>query len=442
MESIKPIFWPDPETSAMPSMDPTREEFNILILYFVPFMLVLFLGLPAWAQPSSTLSLQTAINQALQRAPIIASSKAVLSAAEGNELQAGSFANPEIGFEAENIAGSGDYRGANAAEYTYSLSQKVELGGKRISRRNLAGAERQAIQKDMQAAKLDLIRDVTIAYGNVLVADEKLKLAVERNNLAADVLANVSQRVSAARDPLIYQSQADIALATARLEHQKCQRDLQLAKRKLASYWGSHSLTDNLESAVLTSSTSPESLDVYQSRLSNTPNIQRYEDLLLARTNALQLEKSQNIPDPSFSVGVRDFRETGHQAMVAGMSMPIPVFNRNAGNIARASSEVIQAEQNARQARLDAEQALHEAWLDWQTAYAEATELQNSIIPSAQEALKLSRQGYERGRFSFLEILNAQRTLAEAQEQRLNTLQRQLHAKATVIRLTTPTGDQ
>lgn len=412
------------------------------VLRFTPLLVGLCLCAPAWAQTSPTLSLSSAISQALEGSPVLSSAKASLSAAEGAERQAGAFSNPEIGLEAENLAGSGDYRGTDAAEYTYSISQKVELGGKRTSRRSLAGAERQASQKDMQAAHLDIIRDVTIAYGEVLTAGEKLKLATARESLAKDVLTNVSQRVGAARDPLIYKSQADITLATTRLEHQKAQRDLQLAKRKLASYWGQSALMDGLEGAVLTSVTAPEPLDAYQSKLTNNPNLQRYEDLRSAKAAALQLEKTQSIPDPSFSVGVRDFKESGHQAMVAGISLPIPVFNRNSGGIARAAAEVTQAEQEGKQARLNAEQALHEAWLDWQTAHGEATELQARIIPSAEEALKLSRQGYERGRFSFLEVLNAQRTLAEAQEQRLNALQRQLNAKATVERLTTPTGDQ
>lgn len=412
-------------------------------------LLGLGLCLPTWAEPSPTLSLSSAINQALQGSPALASANASLVAAQGNERQAGAFSNPEIGFEAENLAGSGDYRGTDAAEYTYSISQKVELGGKRTSRRSVATAEREAFSKSAEGTRLDIIRDVTTAYGEVLAEQEKLKLAEARTNLAKDVLANVSQRVGAARDPLIYRNQADVAFATAKLDAQNTQRQLQFAKRKLAAMWGDALLTQPLDSVVLTSATAPEPLDVYQARLASNPDLQRYTDLQSAKEAALRLEKAQNMPDPSFSLGVRDFRETGHQAMVAGVSLPIPVLNRNQGNVARAGAEITQAEQDGRQARLNAEQALHEAWLDWQSAHAEAAELQASIIPSAEEALKLSRQGYERGRFSFLEVLNAQRTLAEAEGQRITALQRQLNAKATVERLTAahtsftiPTGDR
>lgn len=405
---------------------------------------------PAATSPTDVLNLEGAISRAIQGSPALAAAKASLMAADGTLRQAGLLPNPEIGIEAENVAGSGPYRGTDSAEYTYSLSQKVEIGGKRGSRRGVAGAERLATSQSLEATKLDITRDVTMAYGEVLAAGEKLKLVESRENLAKEVLANVGQRVGAARDPLIYKNQAEVSLATTVLERQKAQRDLALAKRKLASFWGDAILTEPLDPAILDATSEPEDLSVYQVRLGDNPDLQRLNAVRGAREAALRLEKAQAVPDPTLSVGLRDFRENREQAMVVGMSLPIPVFDRNQGNVARASADVIQAEQEARKARLEAEQSLHEAWQDWQSAHNEASELQKSIIPSAEEALTLSRQGYERGRFSFLEVLNAQRTLAEAQEQKINAEQRQLNAKATVERLAaakfetqqTPEGDQ
>lgn len=401
---------------------------------------------PTSAPVSDTaiLSLDSAISKALQGSPILAGAQASLSAAQGIERQSALFTNPEIAIEAENLAGSGPYRGADSAEYTYSLSQKVELGGKRSSRRSVAGAERLATTQNLRAVRLDVIRDTTIAYGQALAAAEKLKLVEAREALAKEVFENVNQRVGAARDPLIYRNQAEVALATTTLERQNAQRDVQLAWRKLSALWGEGALTQRLDSTTLSIIPKPQALDVYQAHLAESPDLQRYQNLRDAREATLRLEKAQSIPDPALSVGVRDFRESGHQAMVLGVSMPIPVFDRNQGNISRAGADVVQAEQAARQARLQAEQDLHQAWQDWQSAHSEAQQLRQRIIPSAEEALKLSRQGYERGRFSFLEVLNAQRTLAEAQEQTINAGLRQLTAKATVERLTaistSPTG--
>lgn len=394
-------------------------------------------GPPAWAQDvSGTLRLEAAIDKALHGSPALAAARASLSAAQGTERQAGLLPNPELGFDMENIAGSGPYQGVDSAEYTYSLSQRLELGGKRGSRRGVAGAERAATSQGLQAARLDVIRDVSIAYGDVLAAEALLKLAEARESLAKDVLTDVTRRVNAARDPLVYKSQADVTLATAVLERQKTQRELQLAKRKLAAFWGEAALAEPLDPSVLLAAGKPDALDAYQARLGDNPDLQRFGAVHAAREAALRLEKAQSIPDPTVSIGVRDFRESRDQAMMVGVSLPIPLFDRNQGNIARAGADVLQAEQEARKARLEAEQALNEAWQDWETAHAEAITLHERVIPSAEEALRLSREGYGRGRFSVIDVINAQRTLAEAQQQRVEAARRQLNAKATVHRLT------
>lgn len=395
-----------------------------------------------WAEPSPTtvpLTLEDAVRQAVGASPLLQGAMASLNAAQGTEMQAGALPNPELGIEAENLAGSGDYRGTRAAEYTYSLSQKVELGGKRAARRSVASAERAAVGEAFQAARLDLVRDVTVAYGNVLVAQEKLRLVETREVLAKEVLTNVSQRVSAARDPLIYKSQADGALATTVLARQSAQRNLLLAKVKLANLWGGGVIAQPLEMAVLISVSVPEPLESYQARLASNPNLTRLTHVREARDATWRFEKAQNIPDPAVSFGVRDFKESGEQALVVGVSVPIPVFNRNRGNISRANAEIVVAEQDKRSAELAAGEELQETWQEWEAAYMESKELRGRIIPAAETALRLSREGYARGRFSFLEILNAQRTLADAQEQHLEALQRQLNAKAAVERLTTTT---
>lgn len=403
---------------------------------FYATLCVVTLALPAWAaDPSPTLGLNEALDKALRSSPVLGASRAELSAAYGTERQAGVLPNPEVGIEAANLAGSGPYKNTGAAEYTYSVAQKIELGGKRASRQSVAGAERKATDFKTQAARLDVIRDVTVAYGEVLSSEERLKLVEAREKLAREVLENVSRRVGAARDPLIYKNQAEVVLATTALERQKAGRDAQLARRKLASLWGESTFTGGLDNSVLETGVEPAGLEVYQSRLSSSPDLVRLGALREARVASLRLEKSQRVPDPAVSVGVRDFRENGHRAMVVGLSMPIPVFDRNHGNIERAGAEILQAEEEVRSARLQAEQEVQQAWQEWQSAHAEVTELKQRIVPSAEEALKLSRQGFERGRFSFLEVLNAQRTLAEAQEQQINAEQRRLNAKASLERL-------
>jgi cobalt-zinc-cadmium efflux system outer membrane protein len=111
------------------------------------------------------------------------------------------------------------------------------------------------------------------------------------------------------------------------------------------------------------------------------------------------------------------------------------VFNRNAGNIRRALSEVTAVEQRQQQARLMLTQQLRESWQAWQQGAKEATRLQAAIIPAAEEAFSLAREGYDKGRFPYLEVLDAQRTLFEARAQYQNALLRMHTARAEVTAL-------
>ncbi len=381
------------------------------------------------------LGLAEAIQKAMANSPRIKAAEAVLSASRGAERQAGAWANPEVGVEVENLAGSGPYKGTKSAEFTYNLSQKVELG-KRPARRRVAGAERETASIAVLAEKLDIARDVKIAYADVLAAERTLQLAEQQEKLAEDVLANVAKRVGAARDPLIYKSQAEVSLATARMARAQVMRDVQLTRKKLAALWGGEPLAQGLDESVLNSVEQPAPFETYKARLAENPDLTRFISMKLAKAAAIKLEKVQNIPDPSVNVGFRTFRESNEQAMVVGVSMPIPVLDQNQGNIAKARAELNQVENEGLTAGLDAEQALQEAWQEWELAYTEAKQLHDSIIPTAEKAFTLSREGYERGRFSYLEILNAQRTLYEARGQYNQSLQRQATAKAQVQRLT------
>jgi cobalt-zinc-cadmium efflux system outer membrane protein len=408
---------------------------------FLTVMLLAGMTSTALAE-SGTLRLQTAIDKAIAASPRLASSRAAVDAAAGIERQAGIWTNPDLQIEAENVAGSGPYKGTNEAELTYSLAQKIELGGKRSARKATAGAERRAADSALQSEKLTLIRDVTVAYANVLAAQENLRVAQTQRKLAKEILDNVTRRVKAARDPLLQQSQAEVAHATAKLAEEQNGRDLQLAKTQLGNLLGGTTISQTLDSSLFSNLPGPHALPDYQARLEDNPALARFDNLRQARTSALTLAQRQWIPDPALTLGVREFRASKDQALVAGISIPLPVFDRNQGDIERARGELAQAENDRRAALLDLQQELTKNWQEWQSAHAEAEALRDTIMPSAEKALDLSRQGYERGRFAYLEILNAQRTLSEARNQYTRAMQRQLTAKADVERLTATAFNQ
>lgn len=388
------------------------------------------------------ITLEDAVKKAIEASPRLKSVSAGLEAAKGAEDQAGYWPNPEIGFEAENIAGGGSYSGTDSAEYTYGLNQKVEIGGKRSARKGAATAAREAAATELLAERMNLERDVHIAYLDVLAEAEALKLAIDQEKLAKGVLATVSDRVDAAAEPEIQRSKAEVAYATSVIAREQEERQLRIAKEKLARLWGASSFDVSLDHGHFYELTAPAPIESYREKLTKIPDMQRLAYLKDEKASLVELERAQAIPDPNFSLGVRDFRDSGDQAFVFGVSLPIPVLNQNQGNIAKARAELTQVESDARQAELMLEQQLIENWQHWNTAYSEAERLQNKLLPAAEKSFSLARSGYEKGKFPYLEVLDAQRTLFEAWAQYHNSLKRYHAARAYVERLTTTIGDE
>lgn len=390
----------------------------------------------------SVLTLPDAIQNALDYSPRLKSAVAGVEAAKGVEDQAGYLPNPEIGFEAGNVVGSGGFDGTDSAELTYSLTQAVEIGGERSARRSAAKAASGAAGATLMAEQLNIKRDVRIAYCDALAKDEAAKLAVEQEQLAKDVLQTVSEQVQAAVEQEIHLSKAEVAYATSVIARERREHELKVAKKKLAKLLGASALNSSLDHAHFFELKPPGSIENYHVNLARIPDIQRFFHIKMEKESLLDLERARAIPDPNFSLGVRDFKVSGDQAFIFSVSLPIPVFNRNGGNVTRARAEVKQAVNDSRQAKLILEQRLTESWEKWSTYYSEARRLRTELLPSAEKAFELARIGFAEDRFSYHEVLDAQRTLFDAKSQYYDSLRRYHTARANVERLTGVMGEE
>lgn len=385
----------------------------------------------------NVITLKEAIDRAVKASPRLLSSQARVTAAQGSEEQAGYWQNPEVEFEAENVAGGGPYRGTDSGEFTYGISQIIEIGGKRTARKSAAQAAREAASTELLAEQLNLARDVRVTYSELLAEEESVKLAIEQEELAKDVMNTVIDRVNAAAEPEIQFAKAEVAYTTSNIAREQAERQLSIAKEKLLLLWDKETLDGVLDHAYFYDLKAPTPLQTYQHQLDNLPDIRRFAHVIAEKSSALDLEEAQNTPDPSVNLGLRDFRENNEQALVLGISIPIPVLNQNQGNIARARAEMNEAESEKRQAELVLKQELNENWHLWNSTYREAEHLKSKLIPTAEKAFKLAREWYDKGKFPYLEVLDAQRTLFDARAQYHDALKRYHMARANVERLTT-----
>ncbi len=382
------------------------------------------------------ITLSNAIDKAVQASPWLHSAKSSIGIAQGEQLQAGYLNNPEISVEAENIAGQRQYKGFDSAEVTYGVSQEIEIGGKRTARKNIANKSFTIAELELESVRLNLIRNVMIAYADSVAAHEQVKIAEEQKKLAAEVLQNVKKRVNAAAAPLFQKSKAEVAYSTSLIALDKAEREYNIEKQKLAVLWGDSTTSFELDSKDFFEISVPKVPTSMSEAVKDNPDYLRLDEELNRAKAVLDLEKANAIPDPKVNVGVRDFRNSGNQAFIVGLSLPIPVLNSNQGNIAKAHNEISKTSADAEIKRLELTTNLNRNYQELENAYKQAISLETSIIPAAEKSFTLARQGYKAGKFAYLEVLDAQRTLFETKEQYNSTLKQYHTSKAEVERIT------
>lgn len=393
-------------------------------------------GAAGFDEPRGPLTLDAAIAAALQRNPALRSAEFELRAVAERRGQAAQRPAPEVGLELENLAGSGDLRGTRSLESTLTLSQVIELGGKRAQRIAVAGFEHDRSEVERSARQLDVLAGVTRRFIDVAETQQQLLLARDGTALAARTLTSIEQRVAAARSPVAEKNRATIALGRARLEEQKLTQQLLSAHRQLAALWGSSEPRFGDAQADLFDLPAVADFPGLVAQLATQPDFLRFASEARLRDAQWQLAMAEAKSDIQVGAGLRRFEETGDTGVVLNFSMPLPLANRNSGAIREAAIRRDQVEVD-KQAALDtAQAALFEFYQSLQQARFEVTTLRTELIPQAEAALTQMQYGYERGRFSYLELADAQRELLLMQREAIATAATYHRLLAEIERLT------
>jgi len=395
----------------------------------------IILDTPEAPEPNGVMTLSEALAMALMHNPELRAFSWELRVSEARQLQERPLPNPELQVEVEEVGGTGERTDFDGAETTIQLSQLIELGDKRAKRIKVAELEKELARWDYEAKRLDVFTDVTKSFVDVLAAQERIELMEELVRLSERVLNAVGQRVAAGKDSPVEQIKARVTLASAQIQFEKAKRNLEAARRRLSATWGGRSPA--FERAVgrfyLTSPV-PSFAEV-TSLINQNPDVARWAVEMGQRRAALELAKAKAIQDLKLSGGMQRFNETDDNALVFGLSIPLPVFDRNQGKIREATYRLVKAEEKRKAVETNVRSALSEAMRMLSSAFTEATLLKNDILPGAQSAFEVTSQGYREGKFDYLAVLDAQRTFFEAKARYVEALATYHRAKADVERL-------
>ncbi len=386
---------------------------------------------PATAQDG--LTLEQALELAGANAPGIGAADAGVRAAEAQRRVAGLRPNPSVNVEVENVVGTGAYSGIRGAETTVGMSLPLELGGKRSARIAVADTQTTRARLAVTVARADLRLRVIQTYNAAAAAERRVLVAGDQLRIADEGLRAANVRVRAGRASPLEQQRAEVARINADTALAQAERAVTLARGNLARLVGRD----------------PGALDLgwfdrvmadVGPRLAASPEgtlALATAEAEVATANAqVRLARSQRIPDLTLSAGARRLEATNDVAAVFGVSLPIPLFNNGRAGIDTARAQKDQAEAVRRVALLDAQQAIADAETDLANAEANARTATGPALAGAQEAARIARIGYREGKFGQLDLLEAERTLAQTRTAAIDALAAYHDAQARLERLT------
>ncbi|MBN4050047.1 TolC family protein, partial [Nitrospira defluvii] len=361
-----------------------------------------------FSEPTGIIKVEQVQAFALMNHPALLAVSWELRARDAARLQAGLLPNPVFGFDIENVIGSGAFSGTDASETTLSVEQRFETADKRSKRKKVAELERVLFGWDYETLRLDLFTEVSQIFVEVLGDQEKVLLAEDLLALAAQVVDVVERRVDAGKVSPVEAVKAKVSLALSKIELSRAERELIASRKSLAAMWGSTDPQFKSVAGQLKPNAHLQSFEELTPHLSQNPELARWDAELAQRTAVLDLEKANAIPDVSFGAGFRQFNETDDSALLAGISIDLPVFDRNQGNIQKARAQHSKA-LAARQATvLRLRTGLAQAYRFLSTTHLEAEGLKNEVLPGAQKAFDAVSEGYRLGKFDLLDVLDAQ----------------------------------
>lgn len=389
---------------------------------------LLLVGGPIQAAP---LTLEQALAQALRDSPDYLAARQETAAAVGARQQAGLIPNPELAFEVEDTRSSSQTR-------SVTLTQPFELGGKRAARVALAEANAAVVDAELTARSYALRADIIQSFYELLLAEEGVRLAEQSQALALRSLDSSAAQIRAGKISPVSGTRAEVEQVTQRLELRRALQQRDNARVSLARQLGI-SVTELGEPVGdLDRLPAPPGEALLLQAIRQTPAMLKARRQVAAGDADVDLQRSQRYPDVRVSLGSQYDELEGERVNLVGFSLPLPLFDRNQGNLLAASSRADQARDLQRATELQVQAETLQALRDWRSASADVDDLRNRILPAGQRTVDDLTRGFSLGRFAQLDVLEAQRALISARGQYLLSQRAQIEAWTRLERLHGP----
>ena len=384
---------------------------NKRVLFALTIGLLCSITVMAEESKISSVTLEDAVKRTLAFSPQMASFDFKALSLDGEAQTAALNPGYTLGFELEDILGTGEVSGIKEAEATLTLSSVIELGDKVNARLATVDAKRSLVAAEKRAASLDILGEVNRRYINALTEEANLVLAKQGLELAQYAYHAVKQRVEAGATAEFEQHRAEAALSQARMDVLLVEKRVIQANTHLAMMWGDTSPSFVNVTGDFFSTPDTQTREDLIQVMASSPFLETYADQFRITEANLRLIQANNQFDVSWSAGIRRMQGIDETALVAAVSVPLFQKSRNQGqyNALKAQFDTIEQERLA--ARQTLLSQINMLFYGRDQAILETQALKQNIIPPLEKALEQVKQSYENGRFSYLEWMTIQQEL-------------------------------
>jgi len=369
--------------------------------------------------PGGVLTLEAAWQAALVHQPLLEAAAWEVTARRGAARRAGALPFPVLELEFENFSGSGTLAGTGEMERTLGLAQAVPLGGKLGRARRLARVEVDLAELEAASQWVELRAGVWRRYFAVARAQERIALAEEDLAISRELAAAVGKQVAAGEVSPLDLARIEVESSRAEIEVARLRGEEEEARLALASTWGTAAPAFTKVEPLATSLPSLPGIETLIERFRRSPAVLLAERTVARERAALSLARAQWWPDLEVRGGWRKFQATGEHALVAAVSVPLPVFAGTQGGVREARARVSRSLALGQAQARERESALRGTERRARELASALRTSADTLLPAASRAFRGIRRGYELGEKSLLELLEAKRTLLESRRTRL-----------------------
>ena len=365
---------------------------------------------PDPAPPAGPVTVDDFVRLAVERNPRLTRANLAIDAARGRHLQAGLYPNPELAATWDEI---GDRTG-NGIITAPKVTQTIVTGTKLTLAQAVAAREVDQATLELLTERYVVVGSVRAAFYEAYTLQQRADILDQLVRLADEAVANGKTLLDAKQLARLDYLQLEVERERFRAELQSVKRELPGAYRRLAAVAGNNAAIPAGVAGTFVGLPEYDPDAVREAVLTFHPQVRSARVGVDRAQAVVRRAEAEPVPNVTAYAGFIRQNENRSNDAAFGLSMPVPVWNRNQGNIRAAKAELGMAIQMVGQTENELAARVAAAYQTYAAARERAEVYRLKLIPRAEETYKLSLEAFKGGQFEYLRVIAAQRAIAEA----------------------------